>query len=148
MKTRSNSQIISSFCRTTASQQSLKFVVPKIWNTIPPAIRDCQSSSIFKRKLTQHLLNRSQIGYLNKSNSVHMLINLFCCLFVIFDFDFQRDRYPPLQYLFSGSKTWPEDYSNSFSSYSTIVHVYILRLHLLYISLSFHCNLNYDIVLI
>ena len=58
MKTRSNS---SSFCRTTASQQSLKFVGPKIWNTIPPAIRDCQSSSIFKRKLTQHLLNLLQI---------------------------------------------------------------------------------------
>ena len=61
MKTRSNSQIISSFCRTTVSQQSLKFVGPKIWNTIRPAIRDCQSSSVFKRKLTQHLLNRLQI---------------------------------------------------------------------------------------
>ena len=34
IKTRSDSQIISSCFRTTVCQQSIKFIGPKIWNTL------------------------------------------------------------------------------------------------------------------
>ena len=54
MKTRSNSQIISNCFRTKVSQQSLKFVGPKLWNKIPSEIRHSHSSNTLK-KLTQHL---------------------------------------------------------------------------------------------
>ena len=55
MKTRSNSQIISNCFRTKVSQQSLKFVGPKLWSKIPSEIRHSYSSSTFRKKLTQHL---------------------------------------------------------------------------------------------
>ena len=55
MKTRSNSQIISNCFRTKVSQQSLKFVGPKLWNKIPSEIRHSHSSNTFRKKLTQYL---------------------------------------------------------------------------------------------
>ena len=55
MKTRSNSQIISNCFRTKVSQQSLKFVGPKLWNKILSKIIHSQSSNTFRKKLTQHL---------------------------------------------------------------------------------------------
>ena len=55
MKTRSNSQIISNCFRTKVSQQSLKFVGPKLWSKIPSEIRHSHSSNTFRKKLTQHL---------------------------------------------------------------------------------------------
>ena len=55
MKTKSNSQIISNCFRTKVSQQSLKFVGPKLWNKIPSEIRHSHSSNTFRKKLTQHL---------------------------------------------------------------------------------------------
>ena len=55
MKTRSNSQIISNCFRTKISQQSLKFVGPKLWNKIPSEIRHSHSSNTFRKKLTQYL---------------------------------------------------------------------------------------------
>ena len=55
MKTRSKSQIISNCFRTKVSQQSLKFVGPKLWNKIPSEIRHSRSSNTFRNKLTQHL---------------------------------------------------------------------------------------------
>ena len=39
IKTRSDSQIISSCFRTTICQQSIKFIGPKIWNTLPQEIK-------------------------------------------------------------------------------------------------------------
>ena len=55
MKTRSNSQIISNCFRNKVSQQSLKFVGPKLWSKIPSEIRHSHSSNTFRKKLTQHL---------------------------------------------------------------------------------------------
>ena len=55
MKTRSSSQIISHCFRTKVSQQSLKFVGPKLWNKIPSEIRHSHSSNTFRKKLIQHL---------------------------------------------------------------------------------------------
>ena len=55
MKTRSNSQIVSNCFRTKVSQQSLKFVEPKLWNKIPSEIRHSHSSNTFTKKLIQHL---------------------------------------------------------------------------------------------
>ena len=57
MKTRSNSQIISNYCRFTVVQQSLTFMGPKIWNDIPYGIRDSKTSKIFKQKLFQFFMN-------------------------------------------------------------------------------------------
>ena len=55
IKTRSNSQVIPNCFRTKVSQQSMKFVGPKLWNKIPSEIRHSHSSNTFRKKLTQHL---------------------------------------------------------------------------------------------
>ena len=57
MKTRSSSNVVTSFCRSTVIQQSLKFIGPKIWNNIPLMIRDSKTNNVFKQKLNQFLLN-------------------------------------------------------------------------------------------
>ena len=49
MKTISNSQIISNCFRTKVSQQSLKFVGPKLWNKISLEIRHSHSSYTFRK---------------------------------------------------------------------------------------------------
>ena len=51
IKTRSDSQIISSCFRTTVCQQSIKFIGPKIWNTLPQEIKNCATLVSFKNKL-------------------------------------------------------------------------------------------------
>ena len=53
--TRRNIHLISSFCRNTVSQQSIRYVGLKIWNSIPFLIRKSRSLDAFKRKLKQHL---------------------------------------------------------------------------------------------
>ena len=40
MKTKSSSNVVTSFCRFTLIQQSLKFIGPKVWNNIPLIVRD------------------------------------------------------------------------------------------------------------
>ena len=57
MKTRSSSNVVTSFCRSTVIQQSLKFIGPKVWNNIPLMIRDSKINNVFKQKLNQFLLN-------------------------------------------------------------------------------------------
>ena len=57
MKTRSSSNVVTSFCRSTVIQQSLKFIGPKVWNNIPLMIRDSKTNNVFKQKLNQFLLN-------------------------------------------------------------------------------------------
>ena len=43
IKTRSDSQHISSCFRTTVCQQSIKSIGPKIWNTLPQEIQNCST---------------------------------------------------------------------------------------------------------
>ena len=50
IKTRSDNQIISSCFRTTVGQQSIKFIRPKIWNTLPQEIKTCSTLVSFKNK--------------------------------------------------------------------------------------------------
>ena len=57
MKTRSNSQIIPKSCRTTVVQQSLSFIGPKVWNNLPPAIRNSKTNKSFKTRLNQFFIN-------------------------------------------------------------------------------------------
>ena len=57
MKTRSSSIVVTSFCRSTVIQQSLKFIGPKVWNNIPLMIRDSKTNNVFKQTLNQFLLN-------------------------------------------------------------------------------------------
>ena len=45
IKTRSDSQIISSCFRTAICQQSIKFIGPKIWNTLPQEIQNFQKQT-------------------------------------------------------------------------------------------------------
>ena len=56
IKTRSDSQIISSCFRTTICQQSIKFIGPKIWNTLPQEIKNCSTLVSFKNKLKIYYL--------------------------------------------------------------------------------------------
>ena len=56
IKTRSDSQIISSSFRTTICQQSIKFIGPKIWNTLPQEIKNCSTLVSFKNKLKIYYL--------------------------------------------------------------------------------------------
>ena len=55
IQTRSNSQLVSNCFRTKVSQQSLKFIGPKVWNKIPFEIRQSNNCNTFKKKLTQYL---------------------------------------------------------------------------------------------
>ena len=48
IKTRSNSQIVSSSFKTTISQQSIKYVGPKVWNALPIEIKNSNSLALFK----------------------------------------------------------------------------------------------------
>ena len=57
IKTRSNSQLVPAFCRTTVSQQSIRYVGPKVWSEIPIAIRKSRTISAFKKKLKQYFIN-------------------------------------------------------------------------------------------
>ena len=56
-KTRSSSNVVTNFCRSTVIQQSLKFIGPKVWNNTPHIIRDSKTNNVFKQKLKQFLLN-------------------------------------------------------------------------------------------
>ena len=55
--TRSNSRVIPISCRSTVSQQSIRYIGPKTWNNIPLPIRESKTIAGFKKKLKQHLLN-------------------------------------------------------------------------------------------
>ena len=55
--TRSNSRVIPISCRSTVSQQSIRYIGPKTWNNIPLPIRASKTIAAFKKKLKQHLLN-------------------------------------------------------------------------------------------
>ena len=57
IKTRSNSQLVPAFCRSTVSQQSTRYVGPKVWSEIPIAIRKSRTISAFKKKLKQYFIN-------------------------------------------------------------------------------------------
>ena len=57
MKTRSSNNVVTSFCRSTVVQQSLKFIGPKVWNNISLIIRNAKTNNVFKQKLKQFLLN-------------------------------------------------------------------------------------------
>ena len=57
IKTRSSSNVVTSFCRYTVIQQLLKFIGPKVWNNIPLIIRDSKTNNVFKQKLNQFLSN-------------------------------------------------------------------------------------------
>ena len=57
MKTRSNSQIISNYCKSLVAQQSLTYIGPKVWNEIPHEIKNCKTHRSFKRKLLQFFIN-------------------------------------------------------------------------------------------
>ena len=57
IKTRSNSQLVPAFCRSTVSQQSIRYVGPKVWSEIPIAIRKSRTISAFKKKLKQYFIN-------------------------------------------------------------------------------------------
>ena len=56
IKTRSDSQIISSCFGTTVYQESIKFIGPKIWNTLPQEIKNCSTFSFFQKQ-TENLLS-------------------------------------------------------------------------------------------
>ena len=56
IKTRSNGQLVPAFCRSTVSQQSIRYVGPKVWSEIPIAIRKSRTISAFK-KLKQYFIN-------------------------------------------------------------------------------------------
>ena len=56
IKTKSDSQIISLCFRTTICQQSIKFIGPKIWNTLPQEIKNCSILVSFKNKLKIYYL--------------------------------------------------------------------------------------------
>ena len=57
IKTRSNSQLVPVFCRSTVSQQSIRYVGPKVWSEIPIAIRKSRTISAFKKKLKLYFMN-------------------------------------------------------------------------------------------
>ena len=57
IKTRSNSQLVPAFCRNSVSQQSIRYVGPKVWSEIPIAMRKSRTISAFKKNLKQYLLN-------------------------------------------------------------------------------------------
>ena len=50
MKTRSSSNVVTCFCRSTVFQQSLKFIGSKVWNNIPLIITDSKTNNVFKKK--------------------------------------------------------------------------------------------------
>ena len=52
MKTRSSNNVLTSFCRSTVIQQSLKLIGPKVWNNISLIIRDSKTNNVFKKKKT------------------------------------------------------------------------------------------------
>ena len=56
IKTRNDSQIISSYFKTTVCQQSIKFIGPKIWNSLPQEIKNCFTLVSFKNKLKVYYL--------------------------------------------------------------------------------------------
>ena len=49
---------VSSF-RTKTSQQSIKFIGPKIWNDLPNEIKNSKSLKIFKNKLKSYYITGS-----------------------------------------------------------------------------------------
>ena len=49
IKTRSSSNVVTSFCRSTVIQQSLKFIGPKVWNNIPLIIRDSKTNNVLNK---------------------------------------------------------------------------------------------------
>ena len=57
IKTRSNSQLVPAFCRSAVSQQSIRYVGPKVWSEISVAIRKSRTISAFKKKLKQCFIN-------------------------------------------------------------------------------------------
>ena len=57
IKSRSSSNVVTSFCRSTVIQKWLKFFGPKVWNNISLIIRDYKTKNVFKLKLNRFLLN-------------------------------------------------------------------------------------------
>ena len=44
-------------CRTEMYKRSFNFTASKLWNSLPPHIREAESISIFKYRMYEHLLN-------------------------------------------------------------------------------------------
>ena len=55
--TRSNSLIIPISCSTNIGQQSMQYLGPKIWNSLPKLVKDCKTVKTFQKQLTKHLLD-------------------------------------------------------------------------------------------
>ena len=51
-----NSQIIPISCSTNIGQQSMQYLGPKIWNSLPKLVKDCKTVKTFQKQLTKHLL--------------------------------------------------------------------------------------------
>ena len=62
MKTRSSSNVVTSFCASTVIQQSLKFIGPKVWNNILFIIRNSKTNNVFKPNLNHFFLSFLQRG--------------------------------------------------------------------------------------
>ena len=55
--TRHRNSLVPVFQRLGATQNSINFMGPKIWNEIPADIRDSHSAQSFKLKLKNYLLS-------------------------------------------------------------------------------------------
>ena len=55
--TRQQHNLVSCFQRLTVCQHSLSYSGPKIWNTLPPEIKNCDKFGLFKRNLKKFLLS-------------------------------------------------------------------------------------------
>lgn len=49
---------VSSFQRLTHCQKSLSYNGPKLWNSLPISLRDCNSINVFKREYRKYLLGQ------------------------------------------------------------------------------------------
>ena len=88
MKTRSSSNIVASFCRSTVIQQSLKFIGPKVWNNIPLIIKNSKINNAFKKiKLIPFKFLTFQILYF-----INLKILTSWCLFLLLFFS--ENLYP------------------------------------------------------
>ena len=56
--TRSKSHFRVHYGRTNFSHSLITYQGPKLWNDLPPAIRDCISLNSFKRKLKKDLIRK------------------------------------------------------------------------------------------
>ena len=57
MRTRSKITYAIPFCGTSLEQQSIKYLGPRLWSAIPPAIRTIKPPATFKSRIKQHMIN-------------------------------------------------------------------------------------------